>query len=77
VGSGFGVIDRIGVEGTGCWGAELIRWLRDEGFVVIEVDRPNRRMRHRHGKSDTIDAVATARAVQSGQASGAPKWSGT
>jgi transposase len=71
--SGFGVIDRIGVEGTGCWGAGLARWLHDEGFVVIEVDRPSRRTRRRHGKSDTIDAVAAARAVQSGQASGTPK----
>lgn len=38
--SQFGVIDRIGVEGTGCWGAGLARWLRAEGFVVVEVDRP-------------------------------------
>jgi transposase len=71
--SQFGVIDRIGVEGTGCWGAGLARWLAGEGFVVIEVDRPTRRTRRRHGKSDTIDAVAAARAVQSGEASATPK----
>jgi transposase len=71
--SQFGVIDRAGIEGTGCWGAGLARWMRDEGFVVIEVDRPNRRTRRRHGKSDTIDAIAAARAVQSGEASGTPK----
>jgi transposase len=69
--SGSGVIDRVGVEGTGSWGAGLARWLRQEGFVVV--DRPNRRTRRRHGKSDTIDAVAAARAVQSGEASGTPK----
>jgi transposase len=71
--SGFGVIDRIGAEGTGSWGAGLGRWLRDEGLVVVEVDRPNRRTRRRHGKSDTVDAIAAARAVQSGEATGAPK----
>jgi len=71
--SEFGVIDRIGVEGTGSWGAGLARWLRDEGMVVVEVDRPNRRTRRRHGKSDTVDAIAAARAVPSGEADGTPK----
>lgn len=71
--SQFGVIDGIGVEGTGSWGAGLARWLRAEGLVVVEVDRPNRRTRRRHGKSDTVDAIAAARAVQSGEATGIPK----
>ncbi len=69
----FGVIDRVAVEGTGCWGAGLSRRLRDEGFVVVEVDRPGRRIRRLHGKSDTVDAIAAARAVQSGEALGTPK----
>ena len=43
--SEFGVIDRFGVEGTGSWGAGLARWLRAEGLVVIEVDRPKRKHR--------------------------------
>jgi transposase len=42
-------------------------------MVVVEVDRPNRRTRRRHGKSDTVDATAAARAVQSGEAAGTPK----
>ena len=70
--SQFGIVDQIGVEGTGSWGAGLARWLREQGLVVVEVDRPNRRAR-RHGKSDTIDALAAARAVQSGEAQGTPK----
>jgi transposase len=41
--------------------------------VVVEVDRPNRRTRRLHGKSDGIDALAAARAVQSGEAQGTPK----
>lgn len=64
--SEFGVIDRVGVQGTGSWGAGLSRWLRAEGLVVIEVDRPDRKTR-RHGKSDAIDAEAAARAVLSGK----------
>ena len=32
---------------------------------VIEVDRPNRQARRRHGKSDTVDAVEAARAALS------------
>jgi transposase len=40
---------------------------------VIEVDRPNRRVRRRRGKSDTIDAEAAARSVLSGEATVTPK----
>src|ERR1051325_5568421 len=43
---------RVGVEGTGAYGAGLARHLRGEGLVVIEVDRPNRQERRRNGKSD-------------------------
>lgn len=70
--SAYGVIDKIGVEGTGSWGAGLARWLAAQGLVVVEVDRPDRKTR-RHGKSDAIDAEAAARAVQSGRATAIPK----
>ena len=69
----FGTIDRVGVEGTGSYGAGLARWLRAQGIVVLEVDRPDRRTRRSRGKSDPFDAEAAARAVQSGRASGSPK----
>ena len=69
----FGTIDRVGVEGTGSYGAGLARWLRGAGLVVLEVDRPDRRARRQHGKSDPLDAEAAARAVQSGRATGLPK----
>ena len=39
----------------------------------VDVNRPNRQVRRRHGKSDTVDAVAAARAVISGQATVIPK----
>ncbi len=49
---GFGEIDKIGVEGTGSYGAGLARHLRQADISVVEVDRPNRQMRSRQGKSD-------------------------
>lgn len=69
----FGPLSLIGVEGTGSYGAGLARFLRRSGVAVVEVDRPNRQDRHRHGKSDTVDAVAAARAALSGTAQGAGK----
>lgn len=70
---GFGAVIRIGVEGTGSYGAGLARFLFDHRIEVVEVDRPNRQLRHRKGKSDPTDAVAAARAALSGQATGIPK----
>jgi transposase len=63
----------VGVEGTGSYGVGLSRYLARAGVPVVEVDRPNRQMRHRQGKSDPVDAVAAARAALSGQATGLPK----
>lgn len=71
--SSFGTIDAVGVEGTGAWGAGIARHLAASGRRVVEVDRPDRKTRYRKGKSDTIDAEAAARAVQSGTATGTPK----
>lgn len=69
----FGTLARVGVEGTGSYGAGLARSLTQAGVTVIEVDRPDRRMRHRRGKSDTVDAEAAARAALNGEASVTPK----
>ena len=69
----FGTVDRVGVEGTGAYGAGLARHLRGQGLVVIEVDRPNRQERRRNGKSDELDAIEAARAALSGRASGIAK----
>jgi transposase len=71
--AGFGRLVKVGVEGTGTYGAGLARHLADQGIEVIEVDRPDRKTRRRQGKSDPIDAVAAARAVLAGAAIGAPK----
>lgn len=71
---GFGTLTRVGVEGTGSYGTGLARFLFERGVEVVEVDRPNRQLRHRRGKSDPTDAIAAARAALSGEASGRPKW---
>jgi transposase len=70
---GFGSVTRVGIEGTGSYGAGLTRSVMARGIEVVEVDCPNRHDRHREGKSDTIDAVSAARGALSGQASGQPK----
>jgi transposase len=57
---GHGVLARAGVEGTGSYGAGLARYLAGQGVPVLEVTRPDRQRRRRHGKSDPVDAVAAA-----------------
>jgi transposase len=65
---GLGVLRRAGVEGTGCYGAALTRYLRRHDVAVLEVNRPDRATRRRQGKTDTIDATAAAHAVLSARA---------
>jgi transposase len=66
--SGFGDVAKVGVEGTGSYGARLARFLAHEGVAVIEVGRPNPAERRRAGKSDPLDAVEAARAALGGRA---------
>jgi transposase len=70
---GFGEVVSVGVEGTGSYGSGLARYLADHDVEVIEVNRPNRQVRRRHGKTDVVDAIAAARAVINGDATGRPK----
>jgi transposase len=69
----FGELAKVGVEGTGAYGAGLARHLATAGVEVLEVNRPNRQMRRRRGKSDTVDAEAAARAALNGEAETVPK----
>jgi transposase len=69
----FGPVTRVGIEGTGSYGAGLSRSVMARGVEVVEVDCPNRLDRHRDGKSDTIDAVSAAHGALSGRANGQPK----
>jgi hypothetical protein len=69
----FGVIDTVGVEGTGSYGAGLTRYLRRQDIDVVEVVRPTRQTRRLSGKTDAVDAEAAARAVQAGTVLGQSK----
>lgn len=71
--AGFGKIIAFGIEGTGCYGAPLTSFLRCRDHKVIEVARPDRRLRRLNGKSDTLDAENAARAVLAGFATAVPK----
>jgi transposase len=70
---GHGPVERAGVEGTGSYGAGLARYLAAAGVPVLEVPRPCRQRRRRHGKSDPVDAVSAALAALAGQDCGVPK----
>jgi transposase len=69
----FGELAKVGVEGTGAYGAGLARHLASCGVEVLEVNRPNRQMRRRRGKSDTVDAEAAARSALNEEATVVPK----
>ena len=69
----LGEVEAFGVEGCGCYGAGLARFLGAQGQLVLEVNRPDRSARRRRGKSDPVDAEAAARAVLAGQVTAIPK----
>ena len=69
-----GQLVRVGVEGTGSYGAGLARYLTEASIEVVEVMRPNRQLRRQKGgKSDSVDAEAAARAAASGEVTAVPK----
>ncbi|GID33490.1 hypothetical protein Abr02nite_84730 [Paractinoplanes brasiliensis] len=67
-----GRLNRVGIEGTGAYGAGLARLLRAEQVAMIEVDRPDRKTRRFQGKSDPIDSIQAARAALAGERTGTP-----
>ena len=69
----FGMAVRVGVEGTGSYGAGLARHLGAAGFVVVEVLRPSRQVRRTRGKSDPLDAYAAARTALAQEEHATPK----
>lgn len=70
---GYGQLERVGIEGTGTYGAALARHLSAAGIQVVEVDRPDRTARRAQGKSDPLDAYSAARAALARRAVGVPK----
>lgn len=69
----FGDLRQVGVEGTGSYGAGVMRHLQNADIEVLEVTRPDRVDRRSRGKSDTFDAEAAARAALDGRRTSTPK----
>lgn len=61
------------LEGSGCYGAGLARFLHERGERVLEVERPRREGRQGRLKSDPLDAERAARQLLSGQAGATPR----
>lgn len=68
-------VPAFAVEGTGSYGAGLVRFLEREGVAVFECERP-RRQERRRGKSDLIDAGLAARRLASGEGLSLPRGGG-
>jgi transposase len=49
------------LEGTGCYGAGLTRFLVDQAEWVVEIDRPKRPRGRNGAKSDALDAIRAGR----------------
>jgi transposase len=61
------------VEGTGCYGAGLARFLAGRGERVLEVDRPRRVGGRGRLKSDPLDALRAARTLLAGERLACPR----
>jgi transposase len=68
-------VPAFAVEGTGSYGAGLVRFLERAGVNVFECERP-RRQERRRGKSDLIDAALAARRLLSGEGLSLPRGGG-
>lgn len=70
---GFGAVDRVGVECTGTYGAGLLRYLQHAEVSVLEVTAPDKMVRRKRGKDDTLDAANAAHAAFARQRTVTPK----
>lgn len=70
---GFGKLIKVGIEGTGSYGAGLTRHFKNAGVQVVEVLRPTRQNRRMRGKSDEIDAYFAAETALAGTNYSVPK----
>jgi transposase len=68
-------VPAFAIEGTGSYGAGLVRFLERAGVDVYECERP-RRGERRRGKSDLIDAALAARRLLSSECLGRPRGGG-
>jgi transposase len=64
------------IDGAGSYGAGLTRFLAQRGERVVELDRPSRARRRGGHKTDSIDAVRSAREAISRPDLGEPRSTG-
>jgi transposase len=64
------------IEGSGCYGKGLTRFLLVHGERVLEVERPKREGRRGRLKSDALDALRAARLVLGEQSLASPRRGG-
>ena len=69
----FGLLQRVGVESTGTYGAGLLRYLQHAGIEVLEVTTPDTHDRRKRGKNDDMDAQNAAHAAFAGRRTVTPK----
>lgn len=69
----FGVLDRVGIESTGTYGAGLLRYMQSASVEVLEVTTPDKQDRRRRGKDDDLDAQNAAHAAFAGKRTVTPK----
>src|ERR687897_844610 len=68
-------VPAFAIEGTGSYGAGLVRFLERTGLSVYACERP-RRQERRRGKSDLIDAALAARRLLGGEGLSFPRGGG-
>ena len=64
------------VEGSGSYGAGLVRFLAERGERVIEIDRLTRTQERTRAKSDSLDALRAARSALSRTRLASPRAGG-
>jgi transposase len=68
-------VPAFAIEGTGSYGAGLVRFLKRTDVAVYECERP-RRQERRRGKNDLIDAASAARRLIVGEGLSLPRGDG-
>jgi transposase len=68
-------VPAFAIEGTGSYGAGLVRFLKQADVAVYECERP-RRQERRRGKNDLLDAASAARRLIVGEGLSLPRGDG-
>src|SRR5215218_1086178 len=68
-------VPAFAIEGTGSYGARLVRFLERAEVAVYECERPRRRERRR-GKNDLLDAALAARRLLASEGLSIPRGGG-